>query len=42
MPEVIPVAFYSEHDDPVAWERALRAHLPVILQGGRFVKNTLA
>jgi glyoxylate/hydroxypyruvate reductase len=28
MPQVIPVAFYSEHDDPVAWERALRAHLP--------------
>jgi len=25
---MIPVAFYSEHDDPVAWERALRAHLP--------------
>ncbi len=28
MPQVIPVAFHSEHDDPVAWERALRAHLP--------------
>ena len=25
---MIPVAFHSEHDDPVAWERALRAHLP--------------
>lgn len=28
MPDVIPVAFHSEHDDPVAWEAALRAHLP--------------
>lgn len=28
MPGVIPVAFHSEMDDPVAWEKALRAHLP--------------
>ena len=27
---MIPVAFYSEHDDPVAWEKALRAHLPEV------------
>ena len=25
---MIPVAFFSELDDPVAWEAALRAHLP--------------
>ncbi|MDB5414791.1 MAG: ghrA 2 [Rubritepida sp.] len=28
MPDVIPVAFHSEHDDPNAWEAALRTHLP--------------
>ncbi len=27
---MIPVAFFSETDDPVAWERALRAHLPEV------------